>query len=113
PAPFARLAEPQQTLGASTFGNESAVAGAFWLDVHRRPRQHADAPVAREDAAAAVIDDCDRDGVATELEHLRRERVGLHVLELLRVDEDLDARAHAKLRRTSSLGSMPSPEPAG
>ena len=69
--------------------------------------------MAREDAAAAVIDDCDRDGVATELEHLRRERVGLHVLELLRVEEDLDARAHAKLRRTSSLGSMPSPEPAG
>ena len=113
PAPFARLAEPQQRLGASAFGDERAVAGRVWLDVHRRPRQHADAPVAREDAAAAVIDDCDRDGVATELEHLRRERVGLHVLELLRVEEDLDARAHAKLRRTSSLGSMPSPGPSG
>ena len=30
-----------------------------------------------------------------ELEHLRRERFGLHVLELLRVEEDLHARAHA------------------
>ena len=69
--------------------------------------------MAREDTPAAVIGDGDRDGVAAELEHLRRERVRLHVLELLRVEEHLDARAHAKPRRTSSLGSTPSPGPSG
>ena len=68
----------------------------------------------REDAAGAVVGNRDGDGIATEVEDLRRELVRRGVVELLRVDEDLDAGVHAeKLRRTSSLGSTPSPGPSG
>ena len=112
-APFARLAKPQQRLGSRAVGDQRAVAIASRLDVQRRPRQHAHAPVAREHAATTVIGDRNRDGVAAKLEHLRGERLRLHVIELLRVEKDLDSRAHAKLRRTASLGSTPRPGPSG
>ena len=112
--PLARLAKAEQRLETDARRDERAVAVGARLDVQRAAREHAHTLVAGKHAARAVVRNRDRDGVAAELEDLRRQPVRRRVVELLGIDEDLNARVHEeKLRRTSSLGSTPSPGPSG
>ena len=110
----ARLPEAVQRRRRRSLGQERAVARRVGLEIDGRPRQDADPAVPREHAAAPVIGDRDADRIAAEPEHLVGERVRLDVLELLRVEEDLEAGVHDENPcRTSSLGSTPRPGPSG
>ena len=110
----AGLAKAQQRLRGGAGRHERAVAAPLGLEVERAPGQHADAAVPWQDAAGPVVGDGDGDGVAAQLEHLGGELVGADVVELLGVEEHLDAAVHAEnRRRSSSLGSTPSPGPPG
>ena len=112
--PAACLPEAVQRRRRGSLRPERAIARCVGLEVDRRLRQDADPAVPREHAAAPVVGNGDADRIAAEFEHLRGELVRPDMLQLLRIEEDLDAGVHdEKLRRTSSLGSTPSPGPSG